>query len=292
MRTLNCMVAAAALGVCSIPALAVPVTNGLVYHLDASDLDGDGSAEGFGESGLDGSLVTTWVDKATADGQQTAFQASTANQPGLQTETLNGLPVVRFDGTDDFLKSANFNAVIPQTQVFLVWKADSTGGPISSIAFDSNDGTNRNAIVYENVEGTRIGSYAGGGGSINNYTAPTAFEEPIYLTGTFNINGPGMHNIRINGVEAVNNTTGAGLDAGQGLNGVTVGARFGECCGDANLSLDGYIGEMLIYDVPLSEGDRDAVEAYLSNKWFEPIPEPSALALVGLAGLAMLRRRR
>ena len=39
----------------------------LVFHLDASDLDGDTIEEGLSEGGLSGTSVDTWADK-TAGG--------------------------------------------------------------------------------------------------------------------------------------------------------------------------------------------------------------------------------
>jgi hypothetical protein len=53
--------------------------------------------------------------------------------------------------------------------------------------------------------------------------------------------------------------------------------------------LNGYISEIIIYDSALSDTDRTAVEAYLYNKY---IPEPATIALLGLGGLALIRKRR
>ncbi len=302
--TLSLLVASLActseLGAYPIPALSPPVTSGMVYHVDANDLDGDGIAEGAFEGGVAGGKVNTWVDKASGyvvgDVNQDATQGTGTQQPNFITGGLNSRPVVRFDGVDDFLKSPAFAAPLAQpNQVFLVWKADSAGGS-SSTAFDGLTSTNRNAVVYENVGTLSIGVFSGNGVVANYFT--TAFSSPVVMSALFNDlnNGAGGadSSFRINGV-TVNSTAPSG---NQPLDGVTLGSRFAPQAGDL-FSLDGYLAEVLIYDTPLSNADRDSVEQYLNFKWFDaaslaPIPEPSTLSLLalGAVGLALKTRRR
>ena len=116
----------AGIGLGGFPATvaAAPLTNNLVLWVDAEDLDGDGVAEGLGESGLSGAFVTTWVDKAPDRGVNTATQGITADQPLLQLGAQNGRPVVRFDGVDDFLQNTaltKFSSPLAQpTEMYLV----------------------------------------------------------------------------------------------------------------------------------------------------------------------------
>ena len=51
----------------------------------------------------------------------------------------------------------------------------------------------------------------------------------------------------------------------------------------------GYIAEIIIYNSALSDTDRVAVEDYLYGKY---IPEPATIALLGLGGLVLIRKRR
>jgi hypothetical protein len=51
------------------------------------------------------------------------------------------------------------------------------------------------------------------------------------------------------------------------------------------------VAEVLIYNTNLSAEDRAAVNAYLGEKYGLPYPEPTTLALLGLGGLFLRRRR-
>lgn len=52
-------------------------------------------------TGADGSSVSSWLDQSGNEAHM--FQGTSAAQPILKTNILNGRPVVRFDGVDDFL---------------------------------------------------------------------------------------------------------------------------------------------------------------------------------------------
>ncbi len=68
-----------------------PVTNGLAAWYDASHL-----------TLASGASVTLWPDAST--NARDAVQSVTAARPVFLTNVLNGLPAVRFDGTDDSLE--------------------------------------------------------------------------------------------------------------------------------------------------------------------------------------------
>lgn len=72
--------------------------SGLVGWWDASTL-----------SGADGSSVSAWLDSSGNEAHM--YQSTSAAQPTLQTNELNGQNVVRFDGVDDFMNlTAPFDA--------------------------------------------------------------------------------------------------------------------------------------------------------------------------------------
>ena len=73
---------------------ASPVTNGLVKHVDASAIT----------SLSNGDPISVATDLS---GTQDMIQDTADNQPIYVTGAMNGLPVIRFDGTDDFLRAVN-----------------------------------------------------------------------------------------------------------------------------------------------------------------------------------------
>jgi len=59
---------------------------------------------------------------------------------------------------------------------------------------------------------------------------------------------------------------------------------------DGNDPFKGGIAEVIIFNSVLSDGDRQAVEAYLMGK-YGIVPEPATMTLLAMGGLALLRRR-
>lgn len=72
---------------------------GLQLWLDASQIVGLN----------DGDAVSTWSD--LSGNAQHATQSTGSKRPTYKTSILNGKPVVRFDGVDDFLENGTFTAL-------------------------------------------------------------------------------------------------------------------------------------------------------------------------------------
>ena len=89
--------------------VGLPVTDGLVLDLDATKLNLS-----------DNDPVVTWPDES-GEGNN-ATQGTASEQPTYKTGVLNGLPVVRFDGTDDFMVAPNgvISGMSAAASVFIV----------------------------------------------------------------------------------------------------------------------------------------------------------------------------
>ncbi len=93
MRCIKFMVLVLAMAMLSLPVLATPpVTTGLVLDFEANAIHGLSN----------GDKVASWPD--ISGHNNNAVQANTDRQPVFETNAINGLPAIRFDGADDFLK--------------------------------------------------------------------------------------------------------------------------------------------------------------------------------------------
>ena len=67
--------------------------------------------------------------------------------------------------------------------------------------------------------------------------------------------------------------------------------RVGQGPGGGGNAFDGYLGEFLVYSAPLTGADEQQLSTYLTERWLD-IPEPTATAMLVLAGVLLLRKRR
>ena len=211
---------------------------GLVLWLDATTIAGL----------ADGDPVGTWPDMS---GQgYDATQTTTSKKPTYKLAILNGLPVVRFDGTDDFLSTPRPEG----TTVFTVVKY-SSGARVWHVAANDVSRLYRAGQVYSS--GQWIGN---------------AENNPELLSGQADDGAFHIHSI----VGGINKyfIDGADTNATLGTNyGTSTASRMQIGCwawGDDSFP-DQYFGgdlaEMLIYNSALSDSDRQQVEQYLSMKW-------------------------
>lgn len=213
---------------------------GLALWFDASTIAGHS----------DGDPVSTWPD-ASGNGRD-ATQGTAANRPTYRTGVQNGLPAVRFDGTNDYLLTATFASALSQPNtIFVVAK---WSGSRSYLVDGAS--TNRNAIGYEvaSAGSQRVHIYAGSTAmqSAATFTRPSTIE--MWLA---EVNGASSRFRYQAGLMFIGNP------GAQALGRLTIGAGNG----GAFSYLNGDVCEIVVYNGSLTTAQRWQVEQYLSDKW-------------------------
>ena len=193
----------------------------------------------------DGAAVGTWPDSSGLG--RHAAQTTGSLQPTYQTGELNGHPVVRFDGTDDYLATAAFASEPQPHTVFVISRLGTA--IVTRYLLDGIVTTDRHALFLN--ASSQIEAFAG----VSNLgDTATAGQVAVYAV-TYNGASSGIWK---NGVDV----SGVGNVGGQALTGLTIGGRF-----NGVETLDGDVGEVIVYDRALTTAERQAVEQYLMTKW-------------------------
>jgi len=194
----------------------------------------------------DGDPVTTWSDQS-GEGRDLT-QATAAKKPTYQTNEENGKPAVRFDGTDDTMASATFDASVVQPSTIFMVGLINTLGPGNKEAFTGLTEAARQALYKSGDETFRIFADV-------ELVGPSGTTAISIWTAVFNGTSSSLQ------INAGTPTSGnAGTDD---LGGATVGSKDG---GSINF-WPGDIYEILVYDSDLSSEDDTRVRNYLNEKY-------------------------
>lgn len=191
--------------------------------------------------GADNDPVATWYDQS-GNGSN-ASQATSGSRPLLKTSVVNGLPVVRYDGSDDCLVTTLTTPAQHTVLIAYANRSGTHGGFIGEADLDSPSLLQRNAASWFDVQRTQIDMTR----ELNSYN--------IYAH-RFDYTA-GAYGVRINGV-----VVGSSSDTGgqRSTRAWGIGVSYGYC-------LAGDIAEALLYPTILSDPDVAACEQYLAGKY-------------------------
>jgi hypothetical protein len=266
-------------------AFSIPVTDGLIIHLDAGSLTGLN----------DGDPVTVWPDQATSDAVNGNVSVITGwNPPVYQSTAFDGNAAVRMQGGDLLasgpLTLPNVNGGLT---VFIVAQGDQSGQSAERIMqLGSKAGTGGKCFGVDFSTDT-VGADGGSGARFNNGKSLVRTNNP--LTAGFHIAALQIGQGQTYGslryyvddmtAEVYNNTANQGnvvaLDAGG--NELTIGT--GIATNGSYYTSDDYhgdIAEILIYNSQLTQIQMQQVMDYLAAKYsifqaWNPTPADGAI---------------
>lgn len=207
----------------------------------------------------DAASVSTWPARYGID-----LVAVSGNEPTFKTAIQNSRPIVRFDGTNDWLSVSNPLYGRQSCSVFAVFAKGDTAGGLRCLADFAGSGVN-GLIIYEGHTAANGSDWQFGTGAASDIntvtTAGTAFHQWSWTVPT-----GGTPNLYKDAGSAITPT--GGLTAGYAaLTQVTlyVGSQ-----GGTQRYMKGDLAELLVYSTALGGTDRANVATYLKNKWGTP----------------------
>jgi uncharacterized repeat protein (TIGR01451 family) len=223
-------------------AAGVPVTNGLALWLDASTITTN-----------DGVALAQW-DDLSGNGRH-ATQATTNNRPVFATNAVNGLPAIRFDGTDDVF---TYNGTFLTNTDYTVFCVEARNDDQVNFLFGGSDGVALNNLHLGYRGNTQFTHDHWTGGY--NVTIP-GFTNKQFKVHSWHLDQMGGNRaMYTDGALLAQNGNAAPL---QGYPGAMIGGR--RAANDSRFNGD--FAEIIMYDRYLNVGERNAVGYYLADKY-------------------------
>jgi len=193
-------------------------------------------------------VVSRWNDKSGSG--RHLVQSNTSYQPSC-TNKLNGLSVINFDGSDDFMTNTAATVSFSGIQCAFVYRQESGGGAYSGPSKWGSSGVDQLNLRMANTNSTLQLEINSGSGSV--YTGNS---EPA----SFGV--PAIGGMSWDGATAMVFVNGSNTSSGTTLNGtVDVNTkRIGQS------SHKGYVAEM-VYVNSTNSVIRQKLDGYLAHKW-------------------------
>lgn len=186
-------------------------------------------------------------------------QATTINKPTLRTAILNSKPIVRFDGTDDFLANTSFPDFGDAYTVFAVARYDSAADANQGIMEVSNGTVNTGFLLFFQTATLRSAWRCRDIASNIDVLSSADIRDNIWRIHEGSNSGSLIQYL-LNGVsQGTAAYTAPNLNT---LNRLDVGRTNA-----AGFMLQGDIAQLIIFNRNLTAGEKTAVRNWLNAKW-------------------------
>ncbi len=228
------------------------ILDGLVLHLDAADVDADGKHDSVQfDSSKRG--FSQWRDRS----KHGRSAIATGNPRWVRDGFLGRHPAVRFDGKQDFVRTAGGGELLKDGYTI-----------VSAVSFGNQTSHQMLVMWGDESQGKRRALWRTAGQqpklSFNGYSADVVGSQPFppnqgSIAFVFQESGSNKVALELNGISGGEGTPSLSEYSSRAI---TVGANNAgkENC-DAN------VGEILVYDRALTEDERAAVGVYLAGKY-------------------------
>jgi hypothetical protein len=201
----------------------------------------------------DNNSISTWNDLSESSFiPKNATQINPANQPKYITNVINGLPVLRFDGSASL--SFDGNILVQTNYTIFIVEQRRSDKDLNHIISGTDGIVDRVLrIGYRNDFETMFSQYTGNyDANVSTYTSPIPRIHAFLFTSNI-----GKKHF-INGIHGTMDNPGSNYIVPlQGFVGSTIGANV----------FEGDIAEIIMFSRELKTQEREDVESYLSEKW-------------------------
>lgn len=225
----------------------IPTTSLYLWHRADSGLYTDSALTTPVASDAD--PIGGWVDQSGNSRNWT--QGTSGARPTYKTSIVNGQPVVRFDGTDDFFGGPNLSG-LTAAEVFVVVKCNADPSSANGLWLLGSDASQNTHFPFSD-------------GTLYDTCMTTARKNTGNPT-------PSLASFRLYNVVSTSSEWTSFIDGTQfyttGTN--TVGGNSATRLGrplDTGSYFGGDIAELIIYSAKLSAGDKTDVEAYIASRY-------------------------
>ncbi len=191
-------------------------------------------------------------------------QSAAGNRPFYDTNAINSLPALRFNGSNRYFEKA-YNAALNPNNFTMFFVAKVASIADFGALISSRSGTFRGYVLYTNpasaTPATAFRVMSGDGSSWGTNITPVS----ITIGKTY------VLSVTYNGSSIITYSAGTNMGSSSdtilvnNANNTRIGAGYNE--GAANYFYDGHIGEIIIYDRLLKYEERNSIEKYLGKKW-------------------------
>lgn len=233
---------------------SIPFSLGVVLHLQA---------DAGTSTTTNGAALASWTDQGTAG---TVYAQGTAgSRPTYQSNAQNGLPVIRYDGVDDFLVAPGVVSALNVSRVAIFSAARRNTSGSDGLLFSNNDPTNN--AGYGIGSSAQASLYYGTGTTSSILADPssigTSFQQ---FTWIIDPSATNKQEIRRNGTSVATSNTTSAVQS-------TIAPTIGSLASPLAYYGPYDAGELVIVNLNtnnLTLTQIQSMESYLKAKWGTP----------------------